>query len=182
MSRPLYPPVCAPFPATRLRRNRRDAWSRGLVAESRLDVADLIWPVFVLDGECRREPVASMPGIERLSVDELLLALTEAMGRLVSCGFEIVSHERQGYHTYILARKTGSPVYDMSPTYGLLVKLDRVGQDGKKMHLYKVRTMHPYSEYLQEYLYNKNGTANGDKIIDDFRVTGLGGMAQKILD
>ncbi len=80
MSRPLHPPVCAPFPATRLRRNRRDAWSRRLVAESRLDVGDLIWPVFVLEGEGQREPVASMPGVERLSIDQLLLALTEAQG------------------------------------------------------------------------------------------------------
>jgi porphobilinogen synthase len=80
MSRPLYAPHPAPFPATRLRRNRRDLWSRRLVAESRLDVADLIWPVFVIEGEERREPVASMPGVERLSIDLLPVALSEAAG------------------------------------------------------------------------------------------------------
>jgi porphobilinogen synthase len=80
MSRPLYPPTPAPFPTTRLRRNRRDLWSRRLVAESRLDVADLIWPVFVVEGEERRDPVASMPGVERLSVDLLPVALSEAAG------------------------------------------------------------------------------------------------------
>jgi porphobilinogen synthase len=80
MPRPLYSPVCAPFPATRLRRNRRDDWSRRLVAEHRLDSADLIWPVFVLEGENLRRPVASMPGVERCSIDQLLLALTEAHG------------------------------------------------------------------------------------------------------
>ncbi len=80
MSRPLYAPIAAPFPTTRLRRNRRDLWSRRLVAEHRLEVADLIWPVFVLDGERRREPVASMPGVERLSIDLLLPALAEAAG------------------------------------------------------------------------------------------------------
>jgi porphobilinogen synthase len=80
MSRPQYAPIAAPFPTTRLRRNRRDAWSRRLVAEHRLDVADLIWPVFVLEGEDRREPVASMPGVERLSIDLLLTALSEAVG------------------------------------------------------------------------------------------------------
>ena len=78
MPRPLYPPTPAPFPATRLRRNRHDGWSRRLVAESRLDVADLIWPVFVREGEARREPVASMPGVERLSVDLLPEVLGEA--------------------------------------------------------------------------------------------------------
>jgi porphobilinogen synthase len=79
MSRPHYPPLAAPFPTTRLRRNRRDRWSRRMVAEARLDVADLIWPVFVLDGRNRREPVPSMPGVERLSIDRLLPLLEEAM-------------------------------------------------------------------------------------------------------
>ena len=78
MPRPEFAPIAAPFPKTLLRRNRRDAWSRRLVAEARLEVADLIWPVFVLDGRNRREPVASMPGVERLSVDRLLPLLEEA--------------------------------------------------------------------------------------------------------
>ncbi len=61
-----------PFPATRLRRLRRDDFTRRLVREHRLGAEDLILPVFVLDGERRREPVASMPGVERLSLDQLL--------------------------------------------------------------------------------------------------------------
>ena len=60
------------FPATRLRRNRRDDFSRRLVRENQLSVEDLIYPVFVLDGSNRREAVPSMPGIERLSIDLLL--------------------------------------------------------------------------------------------------------------
>jgi porphobilinogen synthase len=57
---------------TRMRRNRRTDWSRRLVREHVLTVSDLIWPVFVIEGKRRREPVASMPGVERLSIDELL--------------------------------------------------------------------------------------------------------------
>jgi len=49
-----------------------------MVAESRLDAADLIWPVFVLDGDRQREAVPSMPGVERLSIDQLLRAAEEA--------------------------------------------------------------------------------------------------------
>ena len=60
------------FPATRLRRNRRDDFSRRLVRENQLSVDDLIYPVFVLDGTNRREAVPSMPGVERLSIDLLL--------------------------------------------------------------------------------------------------------------
>jgi porphobilinogen synthase len=54
----------------RLRRNRKAEWSRRLVRENRLSVDDLIWPLFLIDGAARREPVASMPGVERLAVDE----------------------------------------------------------------------------------------------------------------
>ena len=67
-----FTPANRLFPATRLRRNRRDEFSRRLVRENVLTVDDLILPVFVLDGENRREAVASMPGVERLSIDLLL--------------------------------------------------------------------------------------------------------------
>ena len=66
------------FPTTRLRRNRKSEWSRRMVAECRLAVADLIWPVFVIEGEGRREPVPSMPGVERLSLDLLVAQVVEA--------------------------------------------------------------------------------------------------------
>ena len=61
------------FPATRLRRMRRDDFSRRLMRESTLTADDLIYPVFVLEGENRVEPVASMPGVERQSLDRLHL-------------------------------------------------------------------------------------------------------------
>ena len=68
----------AAFPATRLRRNRRTAWSRALVRESTLQASDLIWPVFVIDGQNRTEDVASMPGVTRYSVDLLIDKVAEA--------------------------------------------------------------------------------------------------------
>jgi porphobilinogen synthase len=67
-----------PFPRTRLRRNRRDDWSRRLVRENRLSADDLIWPVFVQEGQGQRTPIASMPGVERLSIDLLCEAAKEA--------------------------------------------------------------------------------------------------------
>lgn len=66
------------YPTTRLRRNRRDDWSRRLVQENHLSVDDLIWPVFVHEGENRREAVPSMPGVDRLSVDLLVESVGEA--------------------------------------------------------------------------------------------------------
>src|SRR5690349_13920103 len=67
-----------PYPATRLRRMRRDAFSRRLMRETRLTSDDLIWPLFVREGERTREAVPSMPGVERVSVDELVACAQEA--------------------------------------------------------------------------------------------------------
>jgi porphobilinogen synthase len=64
---------------TRMRRNRKADWSRRLVAENVLTSDDLVWPVFLCDGEKKREAVASMPGVERYSVDEVLRAAEQAV-------------------------------------------------------------------------------------------------------
>jgi porphobilinogen synthase len=77
----------APYPASRPRRLRRDSFTRRLVAESHLTVDDLIYPVFVLEGENRREAVASMPGVERLSLDLLL----EVAGDCVDLGIPVMA-------------------------------------------------------------------------------------------
>ncbi|RKF17036.1 porphobilinogen synthase [Roseovarius spongiae] len=71
-------PVQAPFPATRLRRTRRTPSLRALAAETTLTAGDLIWPIFLTDGENVEEPVASMPGVARRSVDRAVEAAREA--------------------------------------------------------------------------------------------------------
>jgi porphobilinogen synthase len=63
-----------------MRRNRRAEWSRRLAAENRVDASDLIWPVFVVEGGDTREPVPSMPGVDRLSINLLVDAVGEAAG------------------------------------------------------------------------------------------------------
>ena len=66
------------YPQVRMRRNRREDWTRRLVAENRLSVDDLIWPVFVHDGTEDEVPIPSMPGVVRLSIDRLAAAASEA--------------------------------------------------------------------------------------------------------
>ena len=66
------------FPATRLRRNRHDAWTRRLVAEHALSVDDLIWPIFVIEGSELTVPVDSMPGVSRVTLDRLEGHVAEA--------------------------------------------------------------------------------------------------------
>ena len=66
------------YPATRMRRNRMKAFSRRMLVEHRLSVDDLIWPLFVIEGEEKAEPVASMPGVSRHSIDRLVTQAREA--------------------------------------------------------------------------------------------------------
>lgn len=73
-------PTLGAFPTSRMRRNRANDPVRRMVAENKLSVDDFIWPVFALEGQGQREAVASMPGVERLSVDLLVEAATEAFG------------------------------------------------------------------------------------------------------
>ncbi len=72
------PQVTGKYPATRLRRPRASDWSRRLVRENALSVDDLIWPIFIRQGEKLTEAVPSMPGVERYSVDQAVLAAAEA--------------------------------------------------------------------------------------------------------
>jgi len=73
------------FPRTRPRRNRVDGWTRRLVAENHLTVNDLIWPIFAVEGENQRQPIASMPGVERLSLDLLVPAVAAARDFGIPC-------------------------------------------------------------------------------------------------
>lgn len=66
------------YPATRMRRNRHTDWSRRLVRENKLSVDDLIWPLFVIPGDNIRDPIPSLPGVDRLSVDLIVTAAKTA--------------------------------------------------------------------------------------------------------
>ena len=66
------------FPRTRLRRNRKSPWSRNLIRESELSPHDLIWPLFIIEGENERDPISSMPHVERFSIDVAVKEAKEA--------------------------------------------------------------------------------------------------------
>ena len=132
-----------PFPASRPRRLRRDAYTRALVREHRLAPEDLILPVFVLDGERRAEPVASMPGVQRRSVDGLYALAEEcvALGVPVMALFPVVDPAlktpdgREATNPEGLVPRTVRALKQRFPQLGLLtdVALDPYtshGQDG----------------------------------------------------
>jgi porphobilinogen synthase len=78
-------PLAAPFPLGRPRRLRRAPWIRDLVAETRLSPADLIWPIFVREGTDAAEPIKSLPGVERLTIDRAVRAAEEAARLGIPC-------------------------------------------------------------------------------------------------
>lgn len=131
------------YPRTRMRRMRRDAFSRRLMREHRLTADDLIYPVFVLEGSGQREAVASMPGVERLSIDELLKEAAE----LVTLGVPAVAlfpvtpasckseDAREAYNPDGLAQRAVRALKQQYPELGVItdVALDPFtthGQDG----------------------------------------------------
>ncbi len=109
-----------------------------------------------------------------------ILSKAEIMGRLCFCGFEIVAEKEMNKRFFVIARKAKTPSLDESPTYGPLVTLKRSGRGGEVLGIYKFRTMHPYSEYLQAYAYERQGLKSGGKIEDDFRMTTWGKFMRKL--
>jgi porphobilinogen synthase len=73
------------FPNTRLRRSRATSWSRAMVRENILTPADLIWPLFVTEGDTAEEPIATLPGVSRWSVDQIVLRAAEAIALGIPC-------------------------------------------------------------------------------------------------
>ena len=131
------------FPATRMRRMRHDEFSRRLMRETELTCSDLIYPVFVLEGEQQREAVASMPGVERLSIDELLKEARDihALGIPAIALFPVTpassksEDAREAFNPEGLAQRAVTALKQALPDLGVItdVALDPFtthGQDG----------------------------------------------------
>ena len=108
------------------------------------------------------------------------ISLSETLGRLILSGFEILGYEEINGVTYFAAKRTRLPRYQENPSYGFIIKLKRVGINGNIINVYKLRTMHPYSEYLQEYIFKNNRLKEGGKFNKDFRITAWGKILRKL--
>ena len=131
------------FPLARMRRMRRDDFSRRLMRENKLTVDDLIYPVFVIEGENTRETIASMPGVERLTIDLLVKEAIEvaALGVPAMALFPVVGADKksdlaeEAYNPVGLAQRAVIKIKDAVPELGVItdVALDPYtshGQDG----------------------------------------------------
>ena len=95
----------------------------------------------------------------------------EIMGRLYSCGFKLLKKRKVNKLTYFVVEKVSEPIFAMEPTYGMFIKLNRVGKNGKRIKVRKLRSMYAYSEFIQEYIYENFNLAEGGKLKRDPRVS-----------
>ncbi|HXF46895.1 MAG TPA: porphobilinogen synthase [Burkholderiaceae bacterium] len=146
------------FPALRMRRMRRDDFSRRLMREHRLTPDDLIYPVFVLDGKNRREAVASMPGIERLSIDLLLPVAEECLtlGIPVLALFPVIDGHlksadgKEAVNPNGLVPRAVRQLKDRFPELGLLTDV----------------ALDPYTTHGQDGLIDESGYVLNDETIE----------------
>jgi lipopolysaccharide/colanic/teichoic acid biosynthesis glycosyltransferase len=108
-----------------------------------------------------------------------VLSKAEVLGRLCYCGFDIIDERKKGDLCYVIAQRKFRPEITGRRLYGILVKLNRVGKKGKLFKVYKFRTMHPYSEFLQAYIYERYSLQEGGKFNHDIRVTTLGRIMRR---
>jgi lipopolysaccharide/colanic/teichoic acid biosynthesis glycosyltransferase len=108
------------------------------------------------------------------------VSLPEIIGRIFFCGFDLLNYKQIGTLVYFIAVKKKEPLTDKNPSYGPFIKLKRIGLHGKIFDVYKFRTMYPYSEYLQNFVFEKANLKEGGKFKDDFRITSWGRVMRKL--
>jgi lipopolysaccharide/colanic/teichoic acid biosynthesis glycosyltransferase len=107
------------------------------------------------------------------------ISLAEGLGRLVYSGFEIIDLQEIDSLIYFGVIKVREATAVKDPAYSPIFKMKRIGENGKTIYVYKFRTMHPYSEYIQDFVYNQNSLEEGGKFKDDFRIPAWGKFFRK---
>ena len=105
---------------------------------------------------------------------------TEILGRLCRAGFKIVRAENRNFSLHIIAEKRSEPLERNDSSVSPILRLPRVGKDGKFINVYKFRTMYSYSQYLQDYVYELNKLNHSGKLANDFRVNIWGKIMRPI--
>ncbi len=107
------------------------------------------------------------------------LSKAEVWGRLSYCGLRVLAESSVKGECYVIAQRDALPVQGKTPSYYPVIALEKVGLDGKVMHLHKLRSMFPYSEFLQKRIYEEHGLTATGKFANDFRITRFGRFVRK---
>ena len=108
-----------------------------------------------------------------------VISKSELLGRLAFCGYQLVDEIMVDGNFYFISKKKKTVSKENYPSYGPIVKLKRVGYKGEFLNIYKLRTMYPYSEFIQGDIYEKNHLDKSGKMKDDFRITSWGKIFRK---
>lgn len=108
-----------------------------------------------------------------------VITRAELVGRLYFCGYKLIKFKHIGDSHWFVAQKLTTPIIEQNPSYGPFIRLKRVGYQGSPIYVYKFRTMHPYAEFLQEYVYKTNDLDETGKFYKDFRLTQWGKVLRK---
>ena len=108
-----------------------------------------------------------------------ILSKSELLGRLAFCGYEIINETTIDNRFYFICRKKKTVSGEESPSYGPIVKLKRIGYNGEPLYIYKLRTMYPYSEFIQGDIYEKYHLDKSGKMKSDYRITSWGKIFRK---
>ncbi len=107
------------------------------------------------------------------------LSKAEAWGRLMYCGFDVQHEEVFSNIAYVFSKKRRLQEGTKNPSYYPIIKLKRVGYEGKSINIYKIRTMYPYSEFIQKKVFEMNSLNQTGKLQNDFRITEYGKFIRK---
>jgi len=108
-----------------------------------------------------------------------IFSKTEIFGRLYCFGYKVVFDKKIGQLNYVIAQRMKQPERIQKRIYGPMIRLKRFGKDRKPFDVYKLRTMHPYSEYLQSYIFERNSLNQNGKFYKDIRITTIGSFLRK---
>ena len=108
-----------------------------------------------------------------------VLSKSEVLGRLAFCGYEILNEINIEDRFYFVCKKKKTVSEEESPSYGPIVRLKRIGYKGEPLYIYKLRTMYPYSEFIQGDIYEKYHLDKSGKMKGDYRITSWGKIFRK---
>ena len=108
-----------------------------------------------------------------------VISKAEILGRLFSCGFDIINYFECNNLLYVISKKVKKPEYNFFASYSPIFKMKRIGYKGQDINVYKLRTMYPYSEYLQDFIIKENKLARSGKVLNDYRITTWGKLCRK---